>query len=86
MRQVGAAVDELVGARQRRREHRVVEVERTLGAIFLQRVVQRIEPRRDVRPVLQRLLQRRRDAAGAHCALQVAIDNDEGAVAAAFLE
>ena len=47
---------------------------------------QGVEARRQVRPVFQRALQGRGDAGGAHGAGQIAGDDDERAVAAAFLE
>src|SRR5690606_15657150 len=63
-----------------------VEVEGAVGGSVVERVGQGDQPRRDVRPVLQRLLQGRRDAGGAHRLRQVARDDDERAVAAAFLQ
>jgi hypothetical protein len=86
VRQVGAAVDELIGARHRRSQRLRVEVEHAIGIAGIERFVQGVQARRDVAPVLQSLLQGGGNAGGAHAVAQVARDNDQGAVAAAFLQ
>jgi len=95
VRQVGTAVDELVGARQRRGEHRRVEVEHLLrldeaGAAvagdLLQQFGHRVEARRGVVPVLQRALQRVGHLRHGDRLAQVAAGDDQRAVAAAGLE
>ena len=52
----------------------------------VQRLGERVQTRRDVVPILQRALQGRRDAGGADGLAEVARDDDQGAVAPAFLE
>ncbi|MNV39249.1 hypothetical protein D3C71_1308220 [compost metagenome] len=86
VRQVGTAVDELVGARQRRGQRLQVDVEHPVGTAVVERFGQRVQARRQVAPVFQRLLQGGGDAGGAHAVAQVARDHDQGAVAAAFLQ
>ena len=63
-----------------------LEVERAVGGAGVERRRQRRQPRRHVRPVLERALQGRRDAGGADRLRQVARHHHQGAVAAAFLE
>ena len=86
MRQVRAAVDELVRARQWSGQRSDFQRECTLCATGIQFLGQRVEPRRGARPVVERRLQRRRDAARLDRAAEVATDDDQCAVAAAFLE
>jgi hypothetical protein len=86
VREVGAAIDEFVGARQRRGKRGHVERERAVGFAVVQCFRQCIQTRRRVVPVVQRRLQCRGDAARAHGARKIAADDDQRAVAAAFLE
>ncbi len=86
MRQVGAAVDELIGARQRGGQGLHIQIEHTIGAAVVERGRQGIQARRHIAPVLQRTLQGGRDASGAHGGAQVARDHDQAAVATAFLQ
>ena len=86
VRQIGAAIHEFIGARQGRSQVLQVNVERAFGAACIECVVERVEAGRDVAPVLQRLLQGRRDAGGAHAARKIAGNDDQRAIAAAFLQ
>ena len=61
---VGRTVDPLVGARQRRHAAGGVEVEMAARAAVVQAVGQFGQLRRDKAPVVERRLQRRRDAVG----------------------
>src|SRR6185437_1877939 len=57
-----------------------------LVAMQAQRVVQRVQARCGELPVIECLLQRARDAGGAHAVREVAADDDQRAIATAFLE
>ncbi len=86
VRQVGAAVDEFIGTRQRRGQRLQVDVEHPVGTAIVERLVQGVQARRQVAPVFQRLLQGGGDPGGPHALAQVARNHDQGAVAAAFLQ
>src|SRR5690606_10252612 len=84
--QVGAAVEELVGAWQGRGQGGEVHLEGTVRAAFVERNVELLELRRDGGPVLEGALQGVGDAGRTDGAGQVSGNHDQGAVAAAFLE
>ncbi len=92
VRKICAAVDELVRARQRRgkrggveREHGLtVDRLRTRGVV--EQFVDAMQTRRGVVPIFERALQRVRDVGRAHGAREIAADDDQRAVAAAFLQ
>ena len=91
MRQIRAAIDEFVGARQGRSEQRRIErqhffaVDR-LGAAFIQELVNAIQARCCVAPVLERRLQGARDIADANGFGQIAIDDNQGSITATGLQ
>ena len=86
VRQVGAAVDELIGARQRRRQIGQIQFEHPVRLARLQRLGHRIQARRDIRPAIQRLLQGARNRRHFHRALEITRDHDQRAITAAAFE
>lgn len=85
VRQVGRAVTELVAARQRCSQGVDIEIEAALGSVIHQLVEQAGQARRGRIPVVQCGLERGRDIRCADRAGQVAVDDDQRAVATAFL-
>ena len=81
----GRAVGPLVGARQRRHAARRLEGERVARLAVVERGRQVLELRRQEVPVVEDLLQARRDRAGIVGGREVARDDDELAVARAVL-
>ncbi|MNM92582.1 hypothetical protein D3C81_1049200 [compost metagenome] len=86
MRQVGAAVHEFVGARQRRGQLLHFQHEAAFDVAGVELLGQGVQARGQVGPVLQRQLQGGGNAAGPHGAGEIARNHDKGAVAAAFLQ
>jgi hypothetical protein len=86
MHDVSRAVGPLIGAWQGCRERLGVEIEGAGGLALGELLGKRAELGFDCRPVVERLLQGRRDAARPHGLFDGAVDHDQRAVTAAFFQ
>ena len=78
--EIGAGVEPLIGAGQRRGQRRGIEGERPNRAAFIKRAVDRVEHRRGARPVLERRLQGGGGIGHRGGGREIAGDHHQGAV------